>query len=380
LLNQHAHHALVEFRPFGTNFRKYIRHQRDKPVREAGWEAKMSVFISSTSEHSDTPVRNVIHRFDKQHDTLPDMNLTFIEDIAQKLSSAVASSDAVSNVLRRLVTECEKLRYHLPTDEWKRRVKMIRESKLLPLVHQDPFTYRAFTKPRGYAGDAVMMDFIYSQEENWQRPEASELGQCVFQYTVNSAASAGVRSRREFIAECLDEVARTHVAPTALAIACGHLREASMSSAVRRRRFKNFIALDSDADSLKEVDRSYSRYGVSTHLADIRKMLTGRLDYGKFDLIYSTGLYDYLNPKTAKRLTGHLFSMLQPGGKLVIANFLPTMGDIGYMEACMDWFLIYRDRFAMMGLTELIDQSDIHEVRISVEENQSIIFLEVIRS
>jgi extracellular factor (EF) 3-hydroxypalmitic acid methyl ester biosynthesis protein len=72
--------------------------------------------------------------------------------------------------------------------------------------------------------------------------------------------------------------------------------------------------------------------------------------------------------------------MLQPGGKLVIANFLPTMEDIGYMEACMDWFLIYRDRFEMMGLTAFIEQSAIQNIRISVEENQSIIFLEVIRS
>ncbi|MFN9640387.1 MAG: hypothetical protein ACK56W_10250 [Pirellula sp.] len=340
----------------------------------------MSVFISSKIEHPDETVRNVIHRIDKQHDTLPDTNLTFIEDIAQKLEPRSNSPTDVNNLIHRLFVECKKLRAHLPTDEWRQRIKLIRESKLLPLVHQDPFTYRAFTKPRGYAGDAVMMDFIYSQEENWQRPEASELGHSVFQYTTNAAASAGVRSRREFIAECLDEVARTHVSPSALAIACGHLREASMSSAVRRNRFKEFIALDADADRLKEVERSYSRYGVRPYLSDIRKMLAGRLDFGKFELIYSTGLYDYLNAKTAKKLTNHLFSMLQPGGKLVIANFLPSIDDIGYMEACMDWFLIYRDRFEMMGLTELIDQSDIHEVKISVEENKNIVFLEVIRS
>ncbi len=340
----------------------------------------MSAILSSNIENSGTSLRHVFNRIDQKHDALPDTNLNFVKDIAQQLDPEFNSSMDVSYLVHRLFVECKKLRNHLPTDEWKQSIKLIRESKLISLVHQDPFTYRAFTKPRGYAGDAVMMDFIYSQEENWQRPEATDLGNSVFQYTTNAAASAGVRSRREFIAECLDEVARSHVSPSALAIACGHLREASMSSAVRRHRYKEFIALDADPDSLKEVDRSYSRYGVRTHLADIRKMLTGRLDYGKFDLIYSTGLYDYLNAKTAKRLTGHLFSMLQPGGKLVIANFLPDIDDIGYMEACMDWFLIYRDRFEMMGLTELIDQSEIHKVTISVEENRNIIFLEVVRT
>jgi hypothetical protein len=72
--------------------------------------------------------------------------------------------------------------------------------------------------------------------------------------------------------------------------------------------------------------------------------------------------------------------MLEPGGKLVIANFLPTIEDIGFMEACMDWFLVYRDRFEMMGLTEFIKQSDIQDIKVSVEENQNIIFLEVVRS
>jgi extracellular factor (EF) 3-hydroxypalmitic acid methyl ester biosynthesis protein len=340
----------------------------------------MSATVSQNSEHLERVLPAVIHRIDQRHDTLPDTHLSFVEEIAKKLLHSANSPSDVNGLIHRLFVECRKLRNHLPTDEWKQRVKLIRESGLLSVVHQDPFTHRAFTKPRGYAGDAVMMDFIYSQEENWQNPEASELGRSVFQYTINAAASAGVRSRREFIAECLDEVARTHVAPTALAIACGHLREASMSSAVRRRRFKEFIALDADADSLKEVDRSYSSYGVRTHLADIRKMLTGRLDYGKFDLIYSTGLYDYLNAKTAKKLTSHLFSMLEPGGKLVIANFLPTIEDIGFMEACMDWFLVYRDRFEMMGLTEFIKQSDIQDIKVSVEENQNIIFLEVVRS
>jgi hypothetical protein len=340
----------------------------------------MSAIVSQNSEHLERVLPTVIQRIDEKHDTLPDTHLSFVEEIAQKLISSANSPSDVKGLIHRLFVECRVLRNHLPADEWKQSVKRIRESGLLPLVHQDPFTHRAFTKPRGYAGDAVMMDFIYSQEENWKNPGASDLGQSVFQYTINAAASAGVRSRREFIAECLDEVARTHVSPSVLAIACGHLREASMSSAVRRRRFKEFVALDADADSLKEVDRSYSHYGVRTNLADIREMLSGRLNCGKFDLIYSTGLYDYLNAKTAKKLTGHLFSMLQPGGKLVIANFLPTIEDIGFMEACMDWFLVYRDRFEMMGLTEFIKQSEIQDIKVSVEENQNIIFLEVVRS
>ena len=34
--------------------------------------------------------------------------------------------------------------------------------------------------------------------------------------------------------------------------------------------------------------------------------------------------------------------MLNPGGKIVIANFMPTLTDAGYFEGVLDWWLIYR--------------------------------------
>ena len=322
----------------------------------------------------------VLRRFDLQHETRPDTKLTFINEVVSVLRSETGESQEVQASIHRVFVECKRLRDHLGRDEWTKCVKQIRESELLSLVHQDPFTSRAFNKPRGYAGDAVMMDYIYGLEENWQPPKSSFLGQGVFQYTTSAAASAGVRARREHIAEKLDEVARYNDSPEVMAVASGHLREASMSSAVRRRKFGRFVALDADPESLLEVERSFGRFGVQSELADIRKMLTGQMDFGKFDLIYSTGLYDYLKEKTAQKLSYHLFSMLKSGGKLVLANFLPTIHDIGYMEACMDWFLVYRDRMDMMGLTELIDQVEMRDIQISVEKNQNIIFLEVTRA
>ncbi len=322
----------------------------------------------------------VTRHFDPPHSAVPNANLTFVTEIASGLRSEVGHSERIHSNVHRLFHECKKLRDQLPTDQWKKCVNSIRESELIALVHQDPFTHRAFNKPRGYAGDAVMMDYIYGAEEGWQAPPTSALGNDVFLYTSNAAASSGVRARREYIAEKLDEVVRERLSPDVLAIASGHLREASMSSAVRRRKFGKFIALDADVESLREVDRCFGRLGIRCEQADIRKMLTGQLNFGMFDLIYSTGLYDYLKEKTAQKLTYHLFTMLKPGGKLVIANFVPTIDDIGYMEACMDWFLVYRDRMEMMAITNLIPQMELGEIRVHVEENQNIIFLEVTRT
>ena len=44
----------------------------------------------------------------------------------------------------------------------------------------------------------------------------------------------------------------------------------------------------------------------------------------KFDVVYSTGLFDYLQQSTAQRLTWVMFQMLRPGGRLLIVDVRGT--------------------------------------------------------
>lgn len=255
-------------------------------------------------------------------------------------------------------------------------IRIGRSHPIRSLVHEDPFTSRAFHKPRGYAGDAVMMDYIYGREEDWSPPPASELGKAIFQYTTSAPASAGVRERRCYVAEMLDNVGR-NAGNSVLSVAAGHLREASLSLAVRRQRFERFVAMDADEESLNEIEKRYGRHGIEAVAANVRRMLTGPLDLGEFDVIYSTGLYDYLADSTAKRLTYNLFDCLKPNGRLVIANFLPDIRDVGYMEMYMDWHLIYRDRGQMLSLADDIAQSQVRELRLVAEQNENVVIMEI---
>jgi hypothetical protein len=249
----------------------------------------------------------------------------------------------------------------------------------MQLLHQDPFTFRAFSKPRGYAGDAIMMDYIYSREEQWAAPESTPIGRNVFHFTTAAPASEGVRARRAYIATRIDRLAEEKRHPHILAIASGHLREASCSSAVRRRKTGRFIALDADAASLEEVQRSYSTYGIDTVTASFRSLLASTTNVGEFDFVYSTGLFDYLNQRTARRLVTGMFQMLRPGGTLLVANFLPGIRDIGYMETFMDWSLVYRTRCDMVDLTMDIPEDEVKEVRVVSEDCRNIVFLHLTR-
>ena len=120
-------------------------------------------------------------------------------------------------------------------------------------------------------------------------------------------------------------------------------------SALRSAVLGEFVALDADAESLAVVEsRGYPNVRVVHE--GIGRLLARPDRWGKFDLIYSAGLYDYLEKPLALRLTRTLFEQLAPGGQLVFTNFLNGVADAGYMETFMGWELILRD---------LVDISDL---------------------
>ena len=301
-------------------------------------------------------------------------------DSANQILTDVSTSDHdVFDCMDDMIESLSLMKLQSSDFDWQEALSEFRNHPVLKTCHEDPFTRRAFEKPRGYAGDAELLDFIYGVEEFWELPEMSEVGKRIFRYTSMAPAPMGVRARRSFVADQIDVTCAKNPNAKVLSIAAGHLREAHISSAVRRRRFERFVALDADEQSLAEIKECYGEFGVETFAADVRQLMRGTFDLGKFDLIYSTGLFDYLNEKSAARLVSRTFEMLEPGGELIVANFLPNIHDIGYMDVFMDWRLVYRTRREMMEMTMDIPLDQIENIQIFVEENQNIIFLSIKR-
>ena len=140
------------------------------------------------------------------------------------------------------------------------------------------------------------------------------------------------------------------------------------------------MALDADPQAAAEVKRCYGSYGVETMTASFSRLLGRQRGPGEFDLVYSTGLLDYLNQRTSRRLVLSMFQMLRSGGSLIVANFLPGIRDIGYMETFMDWNLIYRTRCEMIDLTADIPESEVKQISLLSEECKNIIFLQLTKS
>jgi len=283
----------------------------------------------------------------------------------------------VHDGLDHLLAGLERLRNTMNVDEWRARTRSLRTTHpLTDMLYQDPLTSRAFAKPRGYAGDAVMMDYIYGIHGAYEASrQASDAGRAVHQYIQSRPAATAVRNRREHIAQLIDETAAGMSRPDILAVASGHVREVELSTALASARIGRFVALDADAESLREVDTQYASLGVETVHASVRHILARKVELDQFDFVYAAGLYDYLNDAVASALTARLFELTRPGGRLLIPNFAPCCPDRAYLEAFMAWDLIYRDEFDMTGLLARIPAEEIASYDIYSDRSRSIVYL-----
>lgn len=276
-----------------------------------------------------------------------------------------------------------ELRRSAPPEMWREEiVSECRRHPILHLLHQDPMTARGFAKPRGYAGDAELLDFIYGPESDLPLPAleaASELGRRVYAAAVRAPAASAVRMRRRMVGERVNALTTQRPGLSVLSLACGHLREAASCAAVREGRVGRYVGVDQDEESLAVVARELGSLGVEPVAASVRDLLRGRVELGTFDFIYSAGLYDYLPMSTAQSLTRRLVDMLNPGGRLLIANCLPDISSAAYMEAYMDWWLIYRTKAELLRITERVPECEMASILLYLDELQNVGFVEIER-
>ncbi len=265
----------------------------------------------------------------------------------------------VEAAYRDLVRVLFDLRWRLGERSWGTFVEDVAPAHpLFALLGQDPMIRHCRAKPRGYAGDARLLDMIYDGVSAVADEPMSELGRRLFDCGFRAAPSRAVRERAGRLSRAIDACAAgggTRV----LAVACGHLRELEHAISVREGSIERFVALDQDAASLAVVDERYGHLGIETVPRGVRELLRRPAPDERFDLVYAAGLYDYLGASFAHRLTAALFDRLAPGGQLLVANFMPSNPSIGHMDAMMQWPLIYRTPLEMEALIDADDTATV---------------------
>jgi len=293
------------------------------------------------------------------------------------------NAETVNRPIAGFSGELDALRKTTGMAEWRDWITSdVRRHQLYPILLEDPMVRHSAVRPRGYPGDAELIDYIYGSGNVQPKiNSASELGRRLYQYDRMTPPSSAVRNRREMAAAEIDRMAFTGMRPHILSIACGHLREAQSLESLRNGTLGRFVGLDQDPLSLELLRREWGHCGVEARECDARMLMRrGLTTLGKFDFIYALGLYDYLSDRAAARLLATAVDMLNPGGKVWIANFVEDIPFAGYMEAIMDWWLIYRSEDRLGALGDRIDPSKIASRRTFVEPEKNVAFLEIVRA
>ncbi len=221
--------------------------------------------------------------------------------------------------------------------------------EIFPYYMRSRFAERAYFKPQGYAGDFMMMEMIYKNEPDGD----GKLGVVVDSWCLNTRAARAVRARRGLLSRELerlsDERAVLGDSIRIMNLACGSNRE--LFDFLGRCRYSEKIealCIDVDPSALEYTNRYVN---IIPHRASVRlmsdnivKWSLGRVRHNISlqDIIYSSGLTDYLDDRLIVSLVNRCYEQLKPGGTLMVGNFGLENPDRAFMDHVLHWRLIHR--------------------------------------
>ncbi|WP_242443187.1 class I SAM-dependent methyltransferase [Pseudomonas sp. LFM046] len=289
----------------------------------------------------------------------------------EELSRSIQEQQDVRQELERIKAERERLKLDEPTP--------IPEPAPSP-SNVLPFPGRPLPTPGLRCGDALLLDYLYGVESDALRDLPEERTRQLFDVATNAAAARALRCRRRMLARALDDTCHeAGKAARMLCIAGGHFREAELARELRHGRFGEMLVFDDDAARLETVRKSYGGLGVRTCLGSLEQLLDGTCEFSGYDLVYSAGITELLDDRRCERLAHRLFQALRPGGRLLLANFLPGVNAIAPLEGLLDWRPRYRQDAQMLSLLDSIDYNQIASARVFHDIGQRIAFLEAVR-
>jgi hypothetical protein len=279
-------------------------------------------------------------------------------------------------IIRRLMSRLDALRTKLHPDVWQALIPVVQNHPIMEYFLEDPLTRWSFEKPRGYSGDAQLLDYIYCDPHVSESvAAASEVGKALYSHTKDVPSCVAARERRDLLTRYVDEIADRNGPETeVLAIAAGHLREANRSVALRERRLKRWVALDQDPQSVGLIARDFRGTAIETVDGSVRTILARGHKLGKFDFIYASGLYDYLAHNVAVKLTKTCMQMLKPNGTFLFANYAEGNPDAGYRETFMNWVLLLRSEADMWDIINASVDRNTVEARVFFGENRNVLY------
>lgn len=191
-----------------------------------------------------------------------------------------------------------------------------------PWFSQSNFAYCARTWPRGYAGDFEMLEAIY---QGVPMPNKG-FGLYLDSYFLSRRIVVAARGRLAKLIDALaGELCNRNSGCNILNVGCGSCRELFALSSELTLAHPHVICLDTDPAALDFAKNLLACNNIALanfqfiqynalRLVNYERSLS---QFGPQDIIYSTGLLDYIADEPLVRMLATLWRLLKPNGKLV---------------------------------------------------------------
>jgi hypothetical protein len=240
------------------------------------------------------------------------------------------------------------------------------------------FCDRSFCKPRGYAGDYATIELIYQNKPKGD----GRLGPLIDKYLLNRPSSRAVRARRTFLCDALlerfaewgtgrDDMYRV------MSLGSGSARELFdfFPKMGKNTPLVRVTCLDIDMEALAFGSHLAREHGITDQFLWTKESVMhlgqprGMTHPAPQDVIYSSGLFDYLRDDVAIQVLNWARLALEPEGLCMIGNFTADCPDRALMDHILDWRIIYRSKEEMMSLIRRSNFRDDH-IEIRYEPNR----------
>ncbi|MEW6214241.1 MAG: PilZ domain-containing protein [Nitrospirota bacterium] len=258
--------------------------------------------------------------------------LETLRGIEKEIESGSADSEktytTIARVIDDFIQKAEKFEHEVGDKEIIKRAQTNFRITTNHIFSKSYCINRTRTWPQGYQGDYKTLEGVYRNI-----PLSEGIGYYLDLFSLNAPLAEAVRNRIKKLEEILrDEILKKQQLgiesqrPSILNIACGSCRELmGIASEIRDSKAK-IICIDSDNDALAFAQGRLYYTGILPQM-EFRKYNALRMfdhelnmsEFGKQDIIYSVGFFDYLPSDFLIKMFKSLYNLLNPGGKIIAA-------------------------------------------------------------
>lgn len=232
---------------------------------------------------------------------------------------------------------------------------------LYPFLLCSPFLSRVIHKPIGVPGDYGILGQILGNPYDGH----SLFGRMLNGWVLSSHPAVAYRHRVTLLGKTINEAIvnaqENGERPEILSMASGVAFE--IQQFIRNCKGDEEVTFQLDDFSASTLEEAKMQYSECRQVVDPPGVITNFQESSVIELanqarayrggeakpaakqyhfVYCAGLFDYLSDRLCKRVTDYLYTLVKPGGTLIVSNYTPVNSLKNFMEFVLDWSLVYR--------------------------------------